>query len=557
MVKKILNFLQKETSGLHEAAYLLGFFALLSQVLAFVRDRLLAHIFGASSALDIYYAAFRIPDFIFITVASVVSISVLVPFIIEKEKDGGEAIREFITNIFSFFSILILATSALAFLLMPALTGWLFKGFSPEMIEKTIFVSRIMLLSPIALGFSNLFGSVTQAYNRFTVYALAPLLYNVGIILGILLLGRGLGVVGVAIGVVVGASMHALVQLPFLLRSGFYPKGFHLNLAPVKRVMSLSLPRTLTLSTNHIAIIFLVSFASLMAVGSVSILSFSINLQSVPLTIVGMSYSLAAFPALSRFFAEKNIEAFVERVASTAKHIIFWSLPLTALFVVLRAQIVRVLLGTGRFDWNATRLVAAALAIFVISSVFQSLLLLFMRAFYAAGNTKKPFWINVFSTLVLIGATYGTVKLFYASETFQHFATELFKVGGLSGTVVLMLPLGYTIGTIINGLIHWIGFEREFRGFTKQVGRTIFESLGASVIMGAAAYIGLVLFAPVYNTDTLVGIFLQGFSAGILAIMVGIMVLWALGSRELRETWKSLHAKFWKARVIADDPEIV
>ena len=553
----ILKFLHRETAGLHEAAYLLGFFAVLSQVLAFLRDRLLAHIFGASSALDIYYAAFRIPDFLFVTVASVVSISVLVPFIVERDKESKESVQEFISSIFSFFSVLIVSACVVTFFLIPFISSQLFRGFSPEMLEQVILISRIMLLSPIALGFSNLFGSLTQAYNRFTIFALAPLLYNTGIIIGILLLGKGMGVVGVAIGVVLGACLHALVQLPFIIKEGFFPKRFHLNFAPVRRVISLSLPRTLTLSTNHISMIFLVSFASLMTVGSVSVLSFSINMQGVPLTIVGVSYSLAAFPALSRLFAGKNIGAYIEQMAATARHIIFWSLPLTALFIVLRAQVVRVLLGTGRFDWDATRLTAAALALFVVSSVFQSLLLLFMRAFYAAGQTKKPFYINVFSTIILIAVTYGAVHLFYSSPNFQYFTTELLKVGGIPGAVVLMLPLGYSIGTIVNGLIHWIGFEREFGGFTKLVRRTVFESFGTSVIMGAAAYVGLVLFAPVFNTGTLLGIFLQGFSAGMVAIVIGVMILHTLGSKELAETWRAVHAKFWKARVIAEDPEMV
>src|SRR3989344_2793455 len=103
MVKGLLRFLHRETTGLHEAAYLLGFFAVLSQVLAFLRDRLLAHVFGASSSLDIYYAAFRIPDFLFVTVASIVSISVLIPFIIEREQKSREEVRAFIDSVFSYF----------------------------------------------------------------------------------------------------------------------------------------------------------------------------------------------------------------------------------------------------------------------------------------------------------------------------------------------------------------------------------------------------------------------------------------------------------------------
>ena len=534
MVRKFFGFLYKETNTLNQAALLLGLFAFLSQVLAFLRDRLLAHIFGASMELDIYYAAFRIPDFLFVTVASVVSLSVLIPFIIEKETQSLAALRDFVNNIFSFFSLLIILVSGLAFFLIPTVSGILFKGFSGPALVEVIFISRILLLSPIILGFSNLFGSLTQAYNRFTIYALAPLLYNAGIIVGIILLATRWGVRGVAIGVIVGASLHALVQVPFVLKAGLFPRfSPKFNLALITEVMKVSLPRTLTLSMSSIAMIFLVSFSSLVATRSISVLSFSFNLQSVPLSIIGVSYSLAAFPTLSRRFRENNLEAFKQQMAFTARFIIFWSLPITAFLIVLRAQIVRVILGSGLFDWDDTRLTAASLALFALSSMFQCLLLLFMRGFYSAGFTKKPFFINLVSIAVMTASAWGLVKIFYLSEGFRYFVSALLKVEDLSGTAVLMLPLSFSLATIINGLIHWAAFEREFRGFSRGVVKTFFNGLGASVIMGATAYAGLNIFAFLLDTTSLVGIFLQGFGAGLLAVAAGVVVFFSLNIPQL------------------------
>ncbi|MDO8590342.1 MAG: lipid II flippase MurJ [bacterium] len=558
MVRKIIGFLYKETGTLNQAALLLGLFAFLSQVLGFLRDRLLAHIFGASAELDIYYAAFRIPDFLFVTVASVVSLSVLVPFVIEREAKGLEALRSFINNVFSFFSILIITVSGLAFFLLPALSGFLFQGFSGPALAEAIFISRMLLLSPIILGFSNLFGSLTQAYNRFTIYALAPLFYNAGIIVGIILFAERLGIIGVAIGVVAGASLHALIQVPFVVRAGLFPRfSLKFDFALIAQVVRISLPRTLTLSMSSIALICLVSLASLMTAGSIAILSFSINLQSVPLSIIGVSYSLAAFPTLSRRFRENNLEAFKQQMATTARFIIFWSLPVSALLIVLRAQIVRVVLGSGLFDWDATRLTAAALALFALSSVFQCLLLLFIRGFYSAGFTRKPFFLNLISTTVMVMGTWWLVKIFYWSAEFRYFISALLKVEDLSGTAVLMLPLGFSIATIINGLLHWMTFEKFFRGFSRGVTRTLFEGLGSSVIMGATAYLGLNIFARLLDTTSLVGIFLQGFWAGLFAMAVGVTILFALKSRELHEVWGVVRGKFWKANVVATDPEIV
>src|SRR3989338_977803 len=558
MVRKLFGFLYKETNTLNQAALLLGLFALLSQILAFLRDRLLAHIFGASAELDIYYAAFRIPDFLFVFAASVVSLSVLIPFIIEKEALGREDLRHFVDNVFSFFFVLMIVISVSTFFVLPFLSSAIFKGFSNEALAEVVFISRILLLSPIILGFSNLLGSLTQAYNRFTVYALSPLLYNTGIIVGIIFLAEKFGVTGVAIGVLIGACLHALIQVPFVVASGLFPRPiFSLDFGSILKVVRISFPRTLTLSMNQLSILFLTSLASFMASGSISIFSLSFNLQAVPISIIGVSYSFAAFPTLTRRFRENNLKAFLEQMTNTARLIIFWSLPLSALFIVTRAQIVRVILGSGLFDWEATRLTAASVALFALSSVFQSLLLLFMRGFYSAGFTKKPFVINMVSTGIIVASSYLLIKVFYFSENFRYFISTFLKVEDLPDSSVLMLPLGFTIGTIINCLWHWFAFEREFRGFSAGVLKTLLQSLGASAVIGLTAYTGLNIFAKVFDLTTLVGIFLQGFLSGVLAILVGIVLLVVVGNREVGDIWKALLGKFWKAKVIATDPEIV
>lgn len=558
MVRRIFNFFYKETDKLHQAAILLASFSILSQILAFLRDRALAHVFGASEDLDIYYAAFRIPDFLFVTVASIVSLSVIVPFIIEREKGGRAAVRSFVDDIFSFFSYLIVGISIVAFLLIPKFSGILFKGFSGPALGQVIFLSRIFLLSPLFLGFSNLLGSLTQAYNRFLVYAFAPVLYNAGIIIGIIFLTPRYGIAGVALGVVAGSFLHMAIQIPYVIKIGLLPRWKNrFDFSSIKRVIKLSFPRTLTLSTNHIATIFLVSLASLMTAGSISIYSFALNISSVPLSIIGVSYSLAAFPTLSRHFSDNNMKGFVDQMALTVRHIIFWTLPMMALFIVLRAQIVRVLLGTGHFDWNDTRLTAAALALFSISVLAQSLLLLFIRAFYSAGHTRKPLIINVVSALVLIACTYGAVKLYYFWPGFGYFVGSLLKVGDLPGTVVLMLPLGYSIGTILNALVHWIGFEKDFGRFGRETYHTLFVSFASAIFVGLGSYVGLNIFASLFNTALLTGIFLQGLFAGVMGVVIGILVLWLLRSRELAEFWQALHKKFRGVEAVAENPEIV
>ena len=319
----------------------------------------------------------------------------------------------------------------------------------------------------------------------------------------------------------------------------------------------MSLPRTLTLSMTHLATIFLVAMASLMSVGSISILSFSLNLQSVPISIIGVSYSLAAFPTLSKRFRENNIGEFINQMSVSARFIIFWSMPVATLFIVLRAQIVRVVLGSGLFDWNDTRLTAAALAIFVFSALFQCLSLLFIRGFYSAGHTRKPFLINLFSTFVLIAGTWGLIKFFYLEVGFSRLIGSILRVDDLPSIVVLMLPLGFSITSIINGLLYYWAFNKEFPGFSRGLKRTCLQSLGASLVMGLVSYLGLNISALLLNTTTLWGIFLQGLLAGIGGVGAAVLALILLKNQELIVMWGTLRQRFWRAKVIATDPEIV
>lgn len=549
MVKRLFNIFYKEIKGLHEAAYLLAFFSFLSQLLALLRDRILASNFGASNTLDIYYSSFRIPDFVFVTVASIVSISVLVPFINEKVSKNENDGKNFISNIFVSFSFLIILTSIIFYFLIPFLVPKVFPGM--KNVSELINMSRILLLSPILLGFSNFFASLTQIGKRFLVYALSPLFYNIGIIIGIIYLYPYFGIYGLAYGVVLGAFMHLFIQIPFVVKSGLFKiLPDKIDIRSIKNVILISIPRTLTLGMTQLSIIVLIGIASLMKEGTISIFNFAYNLQSVPLSIIGVSYSVAAFPTLSRFFTDGRKEEFLLHIISGARHILFWSIPITILFVVLRAQIVRTVYGAGQFDWTSTKLTAAVLAIFALSVVAQSLVLLFIRGFYAMGNTKKSLYASILTGTLSIIFSFVFIKIFNSCDIFKYFIENLFRIDDTSGSEILMIALGFTLAQIINCIVLWISFEREFKDFSVPLFNTFFQSFSASIIMGFISYLGLNIFDNIFNINTLVGIFLQGFSAGIIGILSAVIVLKLLGSIELQEAWNTLHKKIWKTKTI-------
>ncbi|MFZ2523462.1 MAG: lipid II flippase MurJ [Minisyncoccia bacterium] len=559
MVKNFLKTLNGEISGLHQAAYLLGFFAICSQILALFRDRLLASYFGAGNTLDLYYSAFRIPDILFVLIGSIVSISVIIPFLVERMDNNEEEAKKFIDSVFTFFFLFMTVTGVVAYIFTPYLMSKLFPLFSGEQdFSELVKLTRVLLLSPAFLGFSNLLASITQTHKRFFIYATSPVFYNIGIILGIILLYPLFGLVGLGMGVVFGAFLHFAIQIPYIASIGFFPIfRFPVRIAFIKNIVLTSLPRTITVSSNEIAELILISFASMFLSGSVSVFNFSFNLQSVPFSVIGVSYSLAAFPTLTRLFSGGNRQEFVDQMISSSRHIIFWSVPISVLFIVLRAQIVRTILGSGRFNWDDTRLTAAALAIFTFSLIAQNLVALFVRSYYSQGKTKTPLFMNVFSAGLLVYISYYLVDIFQTSNTFRYFIEALFKVTDVPGTIVLMLPLGYSIGLFINLIVHWVGFHAHFNSYSGPVFKTLFQVFGASTIMGFVSYVFLEFFGEIFNLNTLPGIFLQGFLSGLLGIASCVIVLYLLKNKELEEVWSTLHKKIWKAKAISPDAELI
>ena len=545
MVERILNFINKETNGLHQAAYLLSFFAISSQVLGLVRDRLLAATFRAGEEHDSYYAAFRIPDFIFITVGSMVSVSVLVPFLMQKMETGDKEPRRFIGNVFLFFFLLIVVISGVIFFFVPKLSALLFPGFDIHKLEQVIALTRVLLLSPIFLGLSNIIGTLTQAHKRFLLYGLSPIVYNLSIIAGIVFLYPKFGLIGLVYGVILGAFLHFFIQVPFVLKHALLPKWQDLkfNWQETKRVLVVSVPRTITLGSDSISLMFLVSFASLMTAGSIAVFTFSYNLQSVPLSIIGISYSLAAFPVLIKHFLDGQIQRFKEEIILSARHIIFWSIPFATMFIVLRAQIVRTILGAGQFSWSDTRLTAAALAIFATSIVFQNLTLLFVRGYYATGNTKKPFVAKFLNAVMTIALGYLFIVLYREYPAFKNFLEEILRVKDVPGTIILALPLGWSVGEFLNTIALWTVFEKDFKGISRPVIKTFVEISISSLVMGAITHYYLDIFNRIFDIKTSLGIFSQGFTAGIIGITTGIAILKILRNKEIEDIWNIIKNK--------------
>ncbi|MEZ4104159.1 MAG: lipid II flippase MurJ [Candidatus Paceibacterota bacterium] len=551
MVRRVLRFVYSEIRGLHQAAYLLALFAVGSQLLALVRDRLLAHNFGAGNELDLYYTAFRIPDLLYALFASVLSVYVLLPFVTKaKEEKGIKAGSNILGQMFTIFTISYSVVALLIFIFAPFLVKVLFPGLVDGN-ETLVLLLRVLMIQPFLLGVSSLLNVVTQFSQRFVLYAVSPLIYNLGIIIGILGFYPIFGLLGLVVGVVLGALGHMLIQLPHVLKSELSFKFVtKLDFYLLRSIFLVAIPRALTLSIHQIILLVLTGMATVMAVGSVSVFQLAFNLQSVPLAVIGVSYSVAAFPVLANLFAQNKRDVFNIHVYTALRHIIFWSIPIVALVVVLRAQIVRVILGSGSFDWNDTRLTAAMLALFTVSLTAQSFMLLLIRTFYAGGNTKLPLYIALTGATTAIVSAFVLVDMFNNVPEFKHLLESLFRLEGTSGTEVFVLALAFVAGVTIEMILAITIATSVFKLKWQGIGQQLVDATLAALVAGLSAYATLLFIVDGVNQETFVGILLQGSIAGLIGILGAFLVYHWLDSKELKEITSSFQSRLAKKDTI-------
>lgn len=538
MVRRILtrlttpvrSLVMRPIRSLHQAAYLLAVLTLASQALALLRDRTFAHTFGAGQVLDLYYAAFRVPDLVFALVSSLVSAYVLIPRITGMDR---EATRRLLSESATFlFGVGGLICVVLA-IWMPQFLALLYPNFvaSPSH-DGFVLLSRLLLLQPILLGLSGILGSVTQVHRRFTLFALSPVLYNLGIILGTVVFYPIWGLPGIGMGVIIGAIAYLAVNIPVVTAAGVMPRWAWPRLSHMASVVRDSVPRSLALGMGSVTALFLTSFASRMGTGAVSVFTLAGNLEAVPLGLIGASYAVAAFPALSEASAIERRDEFTSILSASARHIILWSLVALGLIAVLRAHIVRIILGTGAFDWNATRLTAALLVVLAVGLVAQGLILLFSRALYAVRQSWRPLLYQIVGGVLTVGLTFFFLAL--PSQGFPATFAAFLKVGDLSGATILLVALAATLGQIGLVILSLIALRTVTPGLARTLVRPLLDGVAAAVVGGGAAYITLAFEGDIAPLTTLFSVLWQGAVAGIVGLVFSGLVLSFVDNAEFK-----------------------
>ena len=531
MFKNILNI---KSSSIISAAVVIGAAGLVSRFLGIIRDRILAGQFGAGDTLDVYYAAFRIPDLIYnLIVIGALSTGFIPVFISlfrkedsEKYVDNKEAwdMASNIINILSvFFIVLGVIVIAFSQKIVPIITP----GFTGEKLQLTINLTRIMFLSPVFLGLSGILGGVLQSCKRFLCFSLSPVMYNLGIIFGALILSNYWGVYGLVWGVVLGAFLHFLIQLPTAIKLGFRYRWI-LNFGDKSfiKIIKLTAPRLLGLVSTQINLVVVTIFASTLASGSLTIFNLSNNLQNFVIGIFGVSFAMAAFPTLSKAFVDDNLEEFKTTFLKTVKQVLFFVVPATVLMVILRIQVVRVILGAGQFDWSATILTANSLAYFSISLFAQALIPLLARAFYARHNSIIPFVASFVSVIINVIASWYFIKFWG----------------------VLGLALSFSISSLVNFIILVVWLKIRIPNvWTDGLIKFIFKLSFISIITGVATQYVKTGLGFVVDMHKFWGVFLQGFVAGIIGIIVFSLVAYWFRLDEFLSFVASAKRKLFKS----------
>lgn len=525
----MFKLFRKQSSSITAAALLVAVSSILSRLLGVIRDRILAGQFGASASMDVYYSAFRIPDLIFnLLILGALSAGFIPIFssLVKEFRIGdrfhlrlqNKAAWDLANNVLNSLVVILIVVSGIGMIFAPVLMKLIAPGFSPELQAQAALLTRIMFLSPLLLAVSSILGGILQSFKSFFIYSLSPILYNIGIIIGAIYLYPIFGLAGLAWGVVLGAFLHMLIQIPAVMAFGYHYRPFlDWKDKAVREIGRLMIPRTLSLAISQINLVVITIIASGLSSGSLSVFNFANNLQSFPIGVFGVSFAVAAFPVFARLANDKK--ALLDSFSHVARQILLFIVPATILFITLRAQIVRVILGSGNFSWRDTVLTMDTLGFFAISLFAQALVPLQTRIFYARQNSKTPFVVG------LITVAFNVLL-----------SLKLGKSMGVSG-----LALAFSLSNILNFGLLWIlmHIQMGFGDHAKIISAVAKFTL-AGVIAGFFVQISKEIIWPFIDMTKFSGVFVQLIFATIIGTSAYFICCYVLRSEELLEFLRSI-----------------
>ncbi len=535
-VKKFWYEISNKKLTIGNAAVILGVTGLISNILGLWRERVIAGTFGASHMTDAFYASFKLPDTIFNLLILGALSSAFIPVFVEKitQKEQSEA-NEVANSFLNFVTLSAGFLAIIIFILAPKLVPFMFPGFfnRPEanidIYAITINLTRMMMISPILLSISAVFGGILNSYKRFIAYSLAPLVYNLSIIFAATFWTTKFQVpiYALGVGVIIGAFLHALIQLPSVLSTGYrWKPTINFRDGQIARIIKLMLPRAITIGVGQINLFADTIIASFF-VGGITVLTFANDIQTAPTVIFGIAIATAIFPVLSESRTKGDMKEFMRSFSWSARRILYFTIPATVGLIVLRAQVIRLIFGVGNFTWDNTYWTTKALLFFAVGLVAQGLIPLLLKAFYAIQDTKTPLYISLAVMAINV----------ILSLSLPFVAPLQLGVAGIA--------LAFSIAGIVNAIALFIALHNKVGALDPD--HKIFESttrlILASTIMGIVVHYSLYLFDPLVNTLSGVGLFIQTMGAIALGGTTYFLLSWLFRCEETKFVLDKLKKK--------------
>lgn len=469
---------------------------LVSRLLGLLRDVVIGAQFGTSGNYDAYVAAFRIPDIIYTLIAGGILVSAFVPtftdYLARDDRAGAWRLASAVINLVVIVLVFVAIVAAL--LAAPIVRYLLAPGFDPAKQALTVRLMQIMLVPPIIFGVSGVVMGILYAHQSFWLPGLAPSMYNLGIIFGALALAPALDVVGLALGAIIGAILHLLVQVPGLIRiKARYSARLALRDPGVREVLRLMLPRLFGVAVIQLNFLVETSLASLLPVGAVSALNYAWRVMLTPQAVVAQSVATAAFPTFADQYARGQLQQLRSALAATVRSILFIAIPAAVGLWVLREPLIQLLFERGQFTETSTELVAMALGAFALGLIGHSGVEILARAFYALHDTRTPVVLGVIAlltnlivSLLLIGPL-GVTGLALANTVAATLELALLlalirrRLGGLDDRRLLVGTLKTAAASVVMGAAVW-----TFLGAAEAA--SVIVRTAGGVIIGAGTF---------------------------------------------------------------------
>ncbi len=543
VIKNGKNIFSSRQTDILSAAFVIMFMVSVSAVLGFLRNRLLIKTFfgGLEWQTDVYFAAFNITDLVFqLLVLGALSAAFIPVFsgLIDNKKDklAWKTAGEILNLAVLAFVVL----GAFIFIFARPLSEIFAPGFGPREIDLMVQIVRIMLIAQGLFIGSSIFTGVLQSHHHFFLPALAPVLYNVSIIGGIVFLAPMVGVYGPVLGVVIGALLHATVQFPLAAKLGLRPVwSLGLNNPNVFVVLRLMIPRTVALAISHIETTVALMLASTLAIKAISLFTFSQFLINFTIRLFGASFGQASLPTLSVEGARKDISQFRRTFLSVFRKIFYLTVPAAVLLLVLRLPIVRIAYGVREFTWRDTLTTAWAVALFSPTVVAQSLNQLLVRGFYALQDTKTPLYAGAVAVSVYVLLSLALTRYWY------------FGIAGLTAAA--------SISSVIQSGLLLIWLDRKVQGFDPgELAAPAVKILIAGFAMAVFLWMPMRLLDQfIFDTTRVMPLLALTVIVSTVGITIYFLLTWALEVEE-REAFVALLFKLgdWR-EVLSESEEVI